>query len=91
MKSKKNPQCQERNVVEKKLARLGVKVDWDKLSGTAYEDNPQLLLDEFLLVRKTLGEIIGNAVSFYDDWLGSVESGDAGLLTDEEMHRLELL
>jgi hypothetical protein len=88
MKSKKNAQCQDRNAVEKKLARLGVKVDWDKLSGTAYEDNPKLLLEEYLLVKNAIGDIAGNAMMFSDDFLGSVDSGDAGLLTDEEMREL---
>jgi hypothetical protein len=77
--------------VEKKLARLGVKVDWDKLSGTAYEDNPKLLLEEYLLVKNAIDDIAGNAMIFSDDFLGSVDSGDAGLLTDEEMRGLGML
>jgi hypothetical protein len=42
--------------VEKKLARLGVKVNWSKLCGTAYEDNPKLLFDEYLLVKNALAK-----------------------------------
>jgi hypothetical protein len=80
----------ERIAVEKKLALLGVKVDWSKLSGTAYEDNPKLLLDEYLLVKNKLDEIAGSAVPFADDWLGSVESSDDGQLTDEEMRELRM-
>jgi hypothetical protein len=76
---------------EKKLARLGVKVDWDKLSGTAYENNPKLLLDEYLLVKNTLDDVVGNAVLSPDDFLGSVYSGNAGELTDDEMRNLEML
>jgi hypothetical protein len=90
MKKKSNP-ISDRAVVEKKLARLGVKVDWSKLSGTAYEDNPNLLLDEYLLVKNTLGEIAGSAVPFSDDWLGSVTSSDTELLTDEEMRGLWMI
>jgi hypothetical protein len=91
MKVNESALNKKRAVVEKKLARFGVNVDWSKLSGTAYEDNPKLLLDEFLLVRKTLGEIAGSTVPSSDDWLGSVDSGDTGLLIDEEMRGLGML
>jgi hypothetical protein len=77
--------------VEKKLARLGVKVDWDKLSDTEYEKNPKLLLDEYLLVKNAFGDVAGNALLFPDDFLGSVYSGDTGGLTDEEMRGLGLM
>jgi hypothetical protein len=82
---------QDRIIVETKLLKFGVKVDWSKLSGTDYESNPKLLLDEYLLVKNTLGEIAGNAMPFPDEWLGSFESGDTGLLTDEEMRELGIL
>jgi hypothetical protein len=88
---RKNESGGDRESVEKKLAQLGVKVDWNKLSGTAYEDNPQLLLDEYLLVKNALGEIAGSAVPLSDDWLGSVASGDDGMLTDVEMRGLGMI
>jgi hypothetical protein len=91
MKANESALDKERAIVERKLTRFGVNVDWSKLSGTAYEDNPQLLLDEYLLVRNTLGEIAGSTVPSSDDWLGSVASGDAGLLTDKEMRGLGML
>jgi hypothetical protein len=80
-----------RAAVEKELLKHGVKVDWSKLYGTAYVDNPKLLLDEYLLVKNALGEITESGVPFSDDWLGSVASGDDGLLTDEEMRGLGML
>jgi hypothetical protein len=80
-----------RKSVEKEFSKIGVKVDWNKLSGTDYENNPKLLLGEYLLVKNTLGEIAGNALLFPDDWLGSVVSNDTGLLTDEEMRGLGML
>jgi hypothetical protein len=80
-----------RDAIEKKFTRLGVKVDWDKLSGTAYADNPQLLLDEYLLVKNTLGEIAGNVEPFPDYWLGSIASSGDGQMTNEEMRGLGML
>jgi hypothetical protein len=80
-----------REEVNKKLGWLGVKIDWDKLSGTAYENNPKLLLDEYLLVKNALGDVSGNAVLSPDDFLGSVYSGDTGELTDDEMRGLGML
>jgi hypothetical protein len=80
-----------RVTVEKEFLKHGIKIDWSKLSGTAYENNPKLLLNEYLLVKNTLDEIAGSAVPFADDWLGSIESGDNGQLTDQEMRGLGML
>jgi hypothetical protein len=91
LKDFNNALIQGRITVEKKLSKLGIKVDWSKLSGTDYESNPKLLLDEYLLVKNTLDETAGNAVSISDDWLGAVESEDTGLLTDEEMRELGMI
>jgi hypothetical protein len=80
-----------REDVEKKLALFGVKVDWNKLSGTDYEKNPKLLLDEYLLVKNALTDVGRNAVLSPDDFLGSVYSGDTRGLTDEEMRGLGMM
>jgi hypothetical protein len=82
---------EDRTYVEREFAKLGASINWHKIIGTAYENNPRLLLQDYLTLRNALINTFGSAAFTPDDFLGSVSSGDQGKLTESEMRELEML